>query len=54
MSIEWIVVKIFVAPCTMLSRVSGRTTGVHDARKTNSLRLQTGTNGRKWPSTRIT
>lgn len=47
MSIEWIVVKMFVAPWTMLSRVSGRTTGVQEAKKTNSLRLQTGTNGRK-------
>lgn len=54
MSIEWIVVKILVAPWTMLSRVSGKTTGVQEARKTNSLRLQTGTNGRKWPSTRTT
>lgn len=48
------VVKIFVAPCTILSLVSGKTTGVHEARKTNSFRLQTGTKGKKWPSTKTT
>lgn len=46
MSIECIVVKILVAPCTTLSRVSGRTTGVQEAKNTDSFLLQSGTNGR--------
>lgn len=42
MSIEWIVVNTFVAPCTMHSRVSGIAIGVHVAKNTGSLRLHSG------------
>lgn len=43
-SIECIVVKTFVAPCTTHSRVSGMAIGVHVAKNTGSLRLQSGRN----------
>lgn len=54
MSIEWIVVKTEVLPWTTHSRVSGIATGVHVAKKTGSLREQSGRNETKWPSTRTT
>lgn len=41
-SIEWIVVNTFVAPCTMHSRVSGIAIGVHVAKNTGSFRLHNG------------
>lgn len=41
-SIEWIVVKTFVAPCTIHSRVSGIAIGVQVAKNTGSLRLHSG------------
>lgn len=41
-SIEWIEVNTLVLPCTTHSRVSGIATGVHVARNTGSLRLQSG------------
>lgn len=42
MSIEWMEVKTDVDPWTTHSRVSGMATGVHVARNTGSLRLQSG------------
>lgn len=44
MSIEWMLVKTFVAPCTTHSRVSGIATGVQLAKNTGSFRLHSGRN----------
>lgn len=44
MSMEWMEVNTFVAPCTTHSRVSGIAMGVHVARNTGSLRLHNGRN----------
>ena len=53
-SIEWMEVKILVAPCTTHSRVSGIAMGVHHDRKTGSFREQRGRTPEKRPSIRTT
>jgi hypothetical protein len=44
MSIEWMVVKTFVAPWATHSLVSGMAIGVHVAKNTGSFRLHNGRN----------
>ena len=53
-SMLWMDVKMFVAPCTTHSRVSGIAIGVHQERKTGSFREHNGKTPEKWPSTRTT
>ena len=47
-------VKIFVAPCTTHSLVSGIAMGVHQDRNTGSFREHSGKTPEKWPSTNTT
>lgn len=54
MSIECIVVKTFVAPCTTHSLVSGMAMGAQAAKNTGSFRLHSGKNDKKCPLMRTT
>ena len=53
-SMLWMDVKMFVAPCTTHSRVSGIAMGVHQERKTGSFLEHKGKTPEKWPSTKTT
>ena len=53
-SMLWIEVKIFVAPWTTHSRVSGIAIGVHHDRKTGSLREHKGNTPENRPSIKTT
>lgn len=53
-SMLWMDVKIFVAPCTTHSRVSGMAMGVHHDKKTGSLREQRGNTPENRPSIKTT
>ena len=53
-SMLWMDVKMFVAPCTTHSRVSGIAIGVHQERNTGSFLEHKGKTPEKWPSTKTT
>ena len=53
-SMLWMDVKMFVAPCTTHSRVSGIAIGVHQERNTGSFLEHKGNTPEKWPSTKTT
>ena len=53
-SMLWMEVKMFVAPCTTHSLVSGMATGVHHDKKTGSLREQSGNTPENLPSIKTT
>ena len=53
-SMLWMDVKMFVAPCTTHSRVSGIAIGVHQERNTGSFLEHKGRTPEKWPSTKTT